>query len=486
MTAPTIVWLRRDLRLADNPALHTAVARGGPVVPVFIWAPHEEKPWSPGGAARWWLHQSLSALQTSLHQLGLPLVIRQGDSLAELRRLVKETGADAVMWNRRYEPAVVQRDLHIKRELKADGLLVESGNASLLFEPWDVKNKQGGPFKVFTPFWKTCMTMPEPALPWPVPKKIKAMTSPVRSLSLNDLQLEPRVDWAQAMRVHWSVGETGALQMLERFTEQAAGRYGEQRDQPGVVGTSLLSPYLQAGLISPRQIWHHLRAGTPQGRISELDQGALHFLREVGWREFAYHLLYHFPHTTDQPLRDEYAKFPWVENDTALRAWQKGRTGYPIVDAGMRQLWALGWMHNRVRMMVASFLVKDLLIPWQAGAKWFWDTLIDADLASNTLGWQWTAGCGADAAPYFRIFNPILQGEKFDPQGAYVRQWVPELAKLPDDWIHKPWEAPSQVLQTAGVTLGGTYPYPIVDHHQARTAALQALATIAHQADRHT
>ncbi len=478
MTAPTIVWFRRDLRLADNPALQAAVERGGPVVPLFIWAPDEESPWSPGGAARWWLHQSLEALQASLHQHGVSLVIRQGSTLDQLRQLVHETGARAVMWNRRYEPTMVQRDQIIKRELKADGLVVESGNASLLFEPWELKNKQGGPFKVFTPFWRTCVAMPEPAMPLAVPKNIKAMTQPVASLALEDLKLEPVIDWAGAMREHWPTGEAGAMQMLEKFVEHAATHYQTQRDEPGVEGTSGLSPYLQAGLISPRQIWHRLRTSAPQGRVSELGKGAQHFLREVGWREFAYHLLYHFPHTTDAPLRDEFAKFPWVENDIALRAWQKGQTGYPIVDAGMRQLWSLGWMHNRVRMIAASFLVKDLLIPWQAGAKWFWDTLIDADLASNTLGWQWSAGCGADAAPYFRIFNPVLQGEKFDPQGAYVRQWVPEVAKLPDAWIHKPWEAPAEVLLGAQVTLGESYPRPMVDHHEARDAALQALATI--------
>lgn len=472
--SPAIVWFRQDLRLSDNPALCEAAARGGSVVPVYIWAPGEEGDWTPGGASRWWLHQSLSALDNSLGALGSRLVLRCGDSLEVLRALVKESGAKAIYWNRRYEPAIIARDRAIKAALRDDGLTAESFNAALLIEPPHFANKQGEPYKVFTPFWKAAVA--EIAVPEPleVPEALPAPKKWPKSAPLDSLRLEPTIPWAEGMRAAWTPGEAGANQELQRFLAGPIGSYKGERDLPGTRGTSRLSPHLHFGEISPRTLalvarGHAEYAGGP-GDLEEAEG----WVRQVYWREFAHYLLYHYPRTPLEPLRPEFARFPWADNPNALRAWQKGRTGYPIVDAGMRELWTTGWMHNRVRMIVASFLIKDLMIPWQEGAKWFWDTLVDADLANNTLGWQWTAGCGADAAPYFRIFNPISQGMKFDPRGDYVRRWVPELANLPDAYIHCPWEAPPLELHAAGVTLGKDYPAPMVDHAEARVRALDA------------
>ena len=451
MSSPTIVWFRHDLRLDDNPALAAAVARG-PVVPVFIWAPEEEHPWEPGAASRWWLHQSLEKLAAALVKAGAPLVIRRGPSLETLRTLAQECGASHVAWNRRYEPAVVARDTAIKRALTEDGLGAESFNGGLLFEPVRVATKEGKPYQVFTPFWRTLLTKDEPAEPTSAPKKITTVTRPPRGLAIESLDLLPTIDWAGTMRTMWSPGEAGAAKRLDRFLEKALDGYSAGRDRPDREGTSSLSPHLHFGEISPRRVWHAVReavGGTPVAKLAV--GGPECYLRELGWREFANHLLYHFPHTADAPLRSDYARFPWANDPIGLRAWQRGHTGVPIVDAGMRQLWGTGWMHNRVRMIVASFLVKDLRISWLEGARWFWDTLVDADLAANTLGWQWAAGCGADAAPYFRIFNPTSQQQKFDPDGAYVRTWVD---------------------RSSG------YPEPIVDHADARKLALEALKTV--------
>ncbi len=476
--SPSVVWFRQDLRLEDNPALLAAVKRGGSVIPAFIWAPEEESRWEPGSASRWWLHQSLTSLNAELQTLGSQLVIRRGPSLRTLQTLVQEVGAQAVFWNRRYEPTVVKRDAKIAMGLRADGVITESFNAALLFEPWDVLNKQGKPFQVFTPFWKACLTALDPAKPLTVPTRLRAPAKWPKSLPLADLELEPKVDWAPGIRRAWFPGVQGAAGQLKQFLGEGLQGYAGNRDRPDREGTSRLSPHLHFGEIGPRQIWHAVRERVRRARTAGVARGVETYLRELGWREFAYHLLFHFPHTTDCPLRPEFATFPWRKDARGLQAWQRGQTGYPFVDAGMRELWATGWMHNRVRMVAASFLVKDLLLPWQEGAKWFWDTLVDADLANNTLGWQWTAGCGADAAPYFRVFNPVGQGEKFDPDRTYVRQWVPELAGLPDTWIHRPWEAPRGVLRDAGVELGRTYPKPIVDHGVARQRALQALTTM--------
>jgi deoxyribodipyrimidine photo-lyase len=475
---PTLLWLRQDLRLADNPALAAARQRGEPVIPVFIWAPEEEGEWPPGGASRWWLHHSLRALAADLHALGARLVLRRGPTEPALRALLQETGAQAVYWNRRYEPAIVKRDTQLKGALKGAGITVESFNAALLHEPWQIQNKAGKPFQVFTPFWRHCLTLPEPEAPlaapshWPSPARWPA------SLSLADLALEPVIDWAGGLREAWQPGAAGAAAQLDRFVRAAFADYPEHRNRPDLVGTSRLSPHLHFGEISPRQIWHALRQAAPGSGKSAATGGwrDSQFLAEVGWREFAHHLLYHFPHTPTEPLRAEFARFPWQPNADWLKAWQRGQTGVPLVDAGMRELWTTGWMHNRVRMVVASFLVKNLLLPWTDGARWFWDTLVDADLAQNTLGWQWTAGCGADAAPYFRVFNPVSQGAKFDPEGRYVRRWVPELAGLPAAWIHQPWAAPAAELARANVRLGRTYPAPLVSLGISREVALAAYA----------
>ena len=469
----SIVWFRTDLRLADNPALRAAMARGGAVVPVFIWAPDEEAPWQPGGASNWWLHQSLKSLDAGLREAGSRLILRRGPALETLRALAKEVGANAVFWNRRYEPAIIARDSKVKESLRADGITVESFNAALLHEPWTIRNKSGKPFQVFTPFWRHCTGLQDPAEPLPSPREIQAPSRWPRSLSIAELELEPGIDWTPGMRAAWTPGETGAKERLKTFLAGAFAGYSEKRNRPDIEGTSRLSPHLHFGEISPRQVWHAVarsaerRSGLGAWRHSQ-------FLAEVGWREFAHHLLFHFPHTPTEPLREDFKRFPWRMDEKEFKAWQKGRTGFPIVDAGMRELWSTGWMHNRVRMIAASFLVKDLLISWREGAAWFWDTLVDADLANNTLGWQWTSGCGADAAPYFRIFNPVSQGEKFDPGGEYVRRWCPELARMPAKWIHQPDRAPVDVLRAAGVEIGRTYPEPIVGHSIARHAALEA------------
>lgn len=473
-----IVWFRSDLRLADNPALQAAVQRGGAIVPVFIHAPEEEAPWPPGGASRWWLHQSLQELDTALRARGSRLVIRRGPTLETLRSLAKDTGAAAVFWNRRYEPAVNARDAKVNEALHGDGVKAESFNAALLHEPWTIQNQSGKPFQVFTPFWKHCLNQSEPAEPLPAPGKIPVTAKWPKSLALAELELEPKIKWAEGMRAAWQPGEAGALGNLRTFLTQSFDDYPEQRNRPDLPGTSRLSPHLHFGEISPRQIWHGLKNIARKRGLTMAAWRDSQFLAEVGWREFAHHLLFHFPHTPAEPLRTQFKKFPWRENASWLRAWQQGRTGYPIVDAGMRELWATGWMHNRVRMIVASFLVKDLLLSWTAGAAWFWDTLVDADLAQNTLGWQWTAGCGTDAAPYYRVFNPVSQGEKFDSRGGYVRHWCPELARLPDAWLHRPWETPVEILACADVRIGRDYPEPIINHAMAREMALETFARI--------
>jgi deoxyribodipyrimidine photo-lyase len=451
MPTTTIVWFRHDLRIDDNPALVAAAARGA-VVPLFIWAPDEEHPWPPGAASRWWLHQSLEKLSAALEKLGAPLVMRRGPTQATLEALVKETGATSVAWNRRYEPAVIARDTAIKKKLAAAGLDVESFNGNLLFEPLHVATKEGKPYQVFTPFWRALLGRDEPASPLAGPKKLAAAAAAPKTLPIADLGLLPTIDWAGTMRKTWTPGEAGGAKRFAGFLADGIGGYGIERDRPDHEGTSSLSPHLHFGEISPRRVWHAVReavGGMPAAKITGSPEV---YLRELGWREFANHLLYHFPHTTDAPLRADYARFPWANDPVGLRAWQRGRTGFPIVDAGMRQLWATGWMHNRVRMIVASFLVKDLRVSWLEGARWFWDTLVDADLAANTLGWQWAAGCGADAAPYFRIFNPTSQAAKFDPDAAYVRSWVDVAA--------------------------ADYPEAIVDHAQARLQALEALKAV--------
>ena len=470
-----IVWFRQDLRLEDNPALFEAARRGTPVIPLYIWSPEEEGKWPPGAASRWWLHQSLQRLNEDLARRGSQLVLKDGPTLEALRDLIHEKKAGAVYWNRRYEPAAIELETRIERELVQMGVEVETFNSGLLFEPWEINTKKGDPFQVFTPFWKSCLANSHliPEL-FPKPMKLLPPKSWPRSTSLSSFGLEPSIDWAGGFRETWSPGEKGARKQLRTFLRGRLTSYSEDRHRVDDAGTSMLSPHLHFGEIGPRQVWHEVQDWVEEdssGRRGEVVQA---FLSEIGWREFAYHLLYHFPQTAEAPLKESFTRFPWKRNKGFLTAWRKGRTGYPIVDAAMRHLWATGWMPNRARMIVASFLTKDLLIPWQEGAKWFWDTLVDADLANNTLGWQWTAGCGADAAPFFRIFNPVTQGEKFDPKGKYVRTWVPELESVPDRWVHKPWE---------GQDLGGAgpqneYPSPLVDHAEARVQALQAYESL--------
>lgn len=471
MCAATIVWFRQDLRLPDNPAFAAALGLRHPILPLYIHSPEEEGEWAPGGAASWWLHHALKDLREALSRVGLKLVLREGGSLAVLRELMEETGADTIFWNRRYEPTVTKRDAEIKEDLRKEGMTVRSYNASLLYEPWTVRSGAGRAYRVYTPFSKAVagrdFGTPE-AMPSIRPEGLP--TEP-RSLNLEDLGLLPKIAWDSGFFDAWTPTRHAGLLRLEKFLNEDVRSYHTDRDLPAEDGTSRLSPYLHFGQIGPREAAGRCLRGNPgKGRDT--------FYKELLWREFGYHVLYHYPETPNEPLQDAYRAFPWRNDAAQLRAWQKGETGYPIVDAGMRQLWQTGWMHNRVRMIVASFLVKHLLLPWQEGARWFWDTLVDADLASNTLGWQWAGGCGADAAPYFRIFNPMTQGTKFDPEGHYVRKYVPELAKLPAAHIHTPWEAPGDVLRRAGVNLGENYPRPIVDHKEARARALDALARL--------
>lgn len=474
-----LIWFRRDLRLTGNPALAHACEHHDAVIPVFIWAPEEEAPWQPGGASRWWLHHSLAAMSGSLEKLGSPLIIRAGETLAELRKLVKETGAESVYWNRLYEPALIARDKQIKETLGSDNIEAKSFNGALWFEPWEMKTLAGDPYRVFTPFWKSMQQKLPPRPVASAPERIAAHALPLKSLSLDSLNLLPTIPWDQNFYGHWSPGEAGALARLDEFCDDAISHYQDERDLPSAASTSRLSPHLHFGEISPNQIYLRIQRLTAERNEAGLLKNTDGFLREVAWREFAHHLLYHFPHTPLQPMYEKFSAMPW-RGDAAedLRRWQRGQTGIPIVDAGMRELWATGIMHNRVRMIAASLLTKNLLIDWREGARWFWDTLVDASLANNTLGWQWVAGSGADAAPYYRIFNPVLQSQKFDTQGRYIRHWIPELSKLPDAALHAPWQADAVTLASAGVTLGKTYPLPIVDLAATRDRALEAYQRI--------
>jgi deoxyribodipyrimidine photo-lyase len=459
----TIVWFRQDLRIEDHAALTEAVNRGEEVYPVYIWSPEEEGDWKMGGAQKVWLHFSLKALEASLAKLNLHLTIRSGDSLKILTELIKETKAHSVVWSRRYEPKGLKRDAEIKEALTHSGVDVKSFNSQLLCEPWNILNKLNKPFQVFTPFYKHCISLKEPPKPLPAPAKSKG-----KKLKSDTLDLLPKIHWDEGIRHQWHPGSHDAEKALREFVKNREKEYGEMRDRPDIFGTSRLSPYLHFGEISPREVYYEAK----KSKEAEV------YIRQLYWREFAHHLLYYFPTTPTNPLRPEWSHFEWDRSPKLLKAWQNGLTGYPLVDAGMRELWTTGWMHNRVRMVVGSFLIKDLFIHWVEGAKWFWDTLVDADLANNTMGWQWVAGCGADASPYFRIFNPTTQGEKFDPDGKYIRKWVPELEKLEDKYIHEPSKAPPLVLRAAGVTLGKTYPYPIVDHDERRKEALVRYAKL--------
>jgi len=471
-----LVWLRNDLRLDDNPALNFACENYDEVFVAYLYVPREEGDWAPGAASKWWLHHSLKALSERIAERGGSLGVFSGDSSEKiLRRLLRDTQATGVFWNRRYEFHVRARDEQIKRGLGAEGFEVMSFNAQLLWEPWEVSTGEGKPYQVFTPFWKKVSTLDAPSRP-------RALSRGARlarfegGLELEDLNLLPKLSWASEFSEESSPGELGGARALQSFLKNALLSYKGGRDVPSQRGTSRISPHLHFGELSIRKVWHlvsDVEAKTPAARESRET-----YLKELAWREFAYHILFHFPETPTRPLREAFSAFPWRTSHKELSAWKKGLTGYPIVDAGMRELWRTGYMHNRVRMIVASFLVKDLRISWLEGAKWFWDTLLDADLASNTLGWQWAGGCGADAAPYFRVFNPTLQGEKFDADADYVRRWVPELSRLSTKWIHRPWEAPPRALADAGVMLGKNYPLPMVDHKKARSEALAAFSAM--------
>jgi deoxyribodipyrimidine photo-lyase len=462
---PAIVWFRRDLRMGDNPALMAAVQSERPLICLYIDETDVSR--REGGAKQVWLHHSLKSLEKDLKACGASLVLRQGEAQKILNDIIDQTEAEAVFWNRRYEEHGIETDKTIKSDLKDRGLKVETFNGSLLTEPWEISPKSGGDYyKVFTPYWRAACQVIGPRVsnepPLEAPDKIQGYNG---NLGSDDLSLLPKkLDWDGKIMADWTVGEKAAWDKFESFMDNSVSDYADERNIPSnKSGTSRLSPHLAAGEISPRQIWAAAR---------DSDKNVDVFLSEIGWREFSYVLLFHNPKLASENYKPDFNNFDWVKDDESLEAWQRGQTGYPFVDAGLRELYQTGWMHNRVRMVVASFLVKHLLIDWRKGEDWFWDCLLEADPASNAASWQWVAGSGADAAPYFRIFNPFSQGEKFDKEGDYVREFVPELKKLPKKYIHTPWKAPQNILDNAGVKLGKTYPKPIVDHKFARERAL--------------
>jgi len=462
--APAIMWFRRDLRLADNPALMAAVDTDRPLILLYIYETDLERPL--GAAKKVWLHHSLKSLASSIKEVGGNFLLREGPAEAVLDDVIEQSGAEAIFWNRRYEADGIERDSNIKASLQDRDIEVETFNGSLLTEPWEVETQAGGYYKVFTPYWRAASQIIGPRMsanpPLEAPKKLIPFK---KNLKKDELELLPKsLDWDEQIITNWSPGEKGASDRLNSFLKGPVKEYADARNIPSnETGTSRLSPHLAAGEISPRQIWQAAREGK---------HDADKFLSEIGWREFSYVLLYHNPELAEKNYKSDFDNFDWRTDTASLKAWTKGQTGYPFVDAGMRQLWQTGWMHNRVRMVVASFLIKHLLIDWRDGEGWFWDTLLEADPAANSASWQWVAGSGADAAPYFRIFNPFGQGEKFDEDGDYVRKFVPELKDMPDKYIQTPWKAPKEVLKKAGVTLGETYPEPIVEHKEARERAL--------------
>ncbi|MEM9256394.1 MAG: deoxyribodipyrimidine photo-lyase [Pseudomonadota bacterium] len=474
--APVIYWYRQDLRLADLPGLSEA-AQSASVLPCYVHdhsAPHD---WALGGASRWWLHHSLDQLASDIAGHGGQLVLLQGETCRVLCGLVRASGAKEVHASHAAEPWARSLQRELAGSLRQLGARLVLHNGSLLFRPSEIRTQSGGPFKVFTPFWRRCRGHTAPAEPDGISKHLKFFGGDVEGVDIDALGLLPsNPNWATGWESHWQPGSEGADSAMQQFISKALSGYAEDRNIPSVQGTSRLSPHLHFGELSPNRLWHTI---TALARAQPEQEGqAEKFLSELGWREFSYHLLYHFPTLTESAFKPEFDRFPWLGSAELLQAWQRGQTGYPIVDAGMRELWATGYMHNRVRMIVASFLTKHLLIDWRSGARWFWDTLVDADLANNTCSWQWVAGSGADAAPYFRIFNPTLQGKKFDASGAYVRRWVPELEALPKKYVHEPATAPTSVLEEAGVRLGENYPQPIVDHAAARQSALDAYQSI--------
>jgi deoxyribodipyrimidine photo-lyase len=461
-----LIWLRRDLRLADHLPLAAALDRAQAPVFVYVHAPEEEGEWQPGAASLAWLHHSLQAFDAALRERGSRLIVRRGRSLETLQQLARECEADSVYWQRRYEPAVIARDTGLKQGLKAAGLQPESFRGATLFERDEIRTGSGGPYRVFTPFWRNARTQIALGEDRPAPARLPAPPAELMSLDIDSLQLRPKLGWDAGFWERFTPGEAGAADALEAFVEGAVASYLGQRDLPDRAGTSRLSAHLHFGEITPAQIIRRLQREHWPAAVADQVEG---FVRELGWREFNAHLLFHFPDTPNHNLNPQFAGFNWADADGRLQAWQRGRTGVPIVDAGMRELWHTGWMHNRVRMIVASYLTKNLRLHWLHGARWFWDTLVDADLANNTGGWQWSAGTGADAAPYFRIFNPVTQAEKFDARGSYIRQWVPELARMPDKALYAPFEHAELARRVAP-----DYPRPVVDLKASREAALVA------------
>ena len=460
-----ILWFRRDLRLTDNDALIAAVADGRRVLPLYV---HDELPL--GGASQWWLHHSLAALGREIRTRGGTLLLRRGDPARVIDELIRDTGASAVYCGRRFEPEARRQESRVAARLGSRAILTICDH-SLLRRPSDIATQTGRNYKVFTPYYKASLALGEPAAPRPVPGSLEFVPVAADCEPLTRWSLLPTApDWAGGLRETWRPGESGANERLDAIATTIDG-YAAGRDRPDLEATSRLSPHLHFGEISPRQVWHGIAHTARQGRFEDAAEA---FIRQLYWRDFSSYLLFHYPLLASQPLRREYERFPWREDGAALARWRQGRTGYPIVDAGMRQLWHTGWMHNRVRMIAASLLVKHLLIPWQRGAEWFMDTLVDADLANNAAGWQWVAGSGSDAAPYFRVFNPISQGQKFDPDGEYVRRWIPELRELPKQYLHEPWTADAATLDKSGVTLDADYPTPIVEHKLGRERALAA------------
>jgi deoxyribodipyrimidine photo-lyase len=465
-TSFSLVWFRQDLRLADNPALNAATEAGN-VLPIYILDDINAAEWAMGAASRVWLHHSLLALDRAL---GQRLQLFVGDAREVIDQLVNSLPVSAVYWNRCYEPWRIERDAQIKTELNSRAIEAKSFNGSLLWEPWTVTKQDGTPYRVFTPFYRNgCLAAAAPRLPLPPPATDNYHPEPLPgSVPLEQLALLPGQDWHRQMTTHWQIGEAAAVQRLEDFCSSDLGGYRQGRDYPARDSISRLSPHLHFGEVSPNQVWHRVR----QESLAQSNDDIEHYSRELVWREFSHHLLYHFPHLPERNFNAKFDAFEWLDNDAGLEAWRAGNTGFPIVDAGMRELWKTGYMHNRVRMIVASFLIKNMLVHWREGENWFWDCLVDADLANNSAGWQWCAGSGADAAPYFRIFNPVLQSEKFDPQGEYLVCHCPELTGLPAKLRHKPWEASSTQLAAAGIRPGIDYPAPMLDLKLTRERAL--------------
>jgi deoxyribodipyrimidine photo-lyase len=469
----SIMWFRQDLRINDNPALKAA-CDNGEVIPVYILDQSIPDKAEMGGASKWWLHHALNDLAESLHQ---QLIVTQGDAQSVLEKLAQQYGATHIVWNRMYEPWARKRDADIKSYFKDSEVAAKSLNGSLLWEPWEVLKNDGTPYKVYTPYYRNgCLSKPAPRYPLERPSvKIVASVPSTAKQDIDSLQLLPTIAWDEHIAKTWTVSEKAAGSKLHWFINNAITDYSDNRNLPAERGTSQLSPYLHFGQISPNQVWYAIKDAF-HGNTS--GQGVDTYLSEIAWREFSYYLLYHFNDIQKRNFNSKFDKFPWRSAKNELRAWQRGQTGIPIVDAGMRELYLTGYMHNRVRMVVGSFLVKNLLIDWREGERWFWDCLVDADTASNSAGWQWVAGSGADAAPYFRVFNPLLQGEKFDKEGEYVKTYCPELKDMPKKYLHKPWDAPNDVLASANVRLGENYPEPLVDLKQSRQRALDAFAQV--------